>query len=143
LKATLYILLIIFLAAGLYPSNVLSQAENQQTAPNSVRDPAKIKFNYRMEQSSKQMHWSRIYYQSFKKTEEVSYLELAARYCLSAIQSLHETQNLLSKTTRFHYQTKKKKMAACKFYNSLQLASHHLAVEHHLKPADQNICGLW
>ncbi len=120
---------------------VYSQTSTQPPqSDNRVRDPAKIKYNFRMEVSSKQMEWSRIYFESFKKTDEVSYLRLAAQFCLNAISSYHQTQNLLSKTTRFHYQTKKRKITACQFYTTLQLASHHLAVEHHLRPADQNVC---
>ena len=127
----------------MFPNFIFAQASNQETQPNRVSDPAKIKYNYRMEQSVNAIRWSQVYFRSFKKTHEVTYLELAAQYCLSAIQSLHQTQNLLSKTTRFHYQTKKKKLEACEFYNSLQLASHHLAVEHHLKSADPNVCEFW
>lgn len=142
MKTSIFLGIVILLIAGYFPVTAAAQTSTTQTqSGNRVRDPAKIKYNYRMEQSFKQMKWSQIYFESFKKTEEISYLNLAARHCLNAISSFHQTQNLLSKTTRFHYQTKKKKMAACQFYNTLQLASHHLAVEHHLKPADQKVCS--
>ncbi len=112
-------------------TNIVMAAE--QLKNQSVLDPAKIKFTHRMSQSEKNFAWSDTYYKSFKKTKEPRYLGLAANHCLKAISMLHDTQMLLSRTTRFYNQADKKRLRACEFYKLLQQKSFLLPRFYHLK----------
>lgn len=139
LRTTLYLRYCSWIFILFFVSTV-AWSQEEQPAPLKERNPAKIKYAFRMEQSAKELKWSNIYYQSFKRTNETSYLRLSAQHCLNAIQSLNETQSMLSKTTRFHYEAKSKKNQACQFYITLQKISHRLAQEHHLENVDSYGC---
>lgn len=100
-----------------------------------------VRFNTRMQKSLKEIKWSKIYYRSFKRTQETAYLKLSAAQCEKAIKSLHKTQSLLARTTRFHHVAKNKKHQACQFYKQLQHESFQLRPKHYLRDANETICA--
>ena len=106
---------------------------NETPVKKKVKDPTQIKFTHRMSKAAKDLQWSDIYYQSYKKNKEINYLKLAARHCKSAIRLLFETQSLLSRTTRFYNQADKKRLLACKYFKMLRQKSFLLSKEHHLR----------
>ncbi len=111
-----------------------------QSTPTQNRKPATLQYTSRMEKSAKEMQWSMIYYLSFKRTNEAVYLKLAATHCSNAIHSLHGTQSMVSRTTRFYFQTKSKRLESCRFYQTLRQTSLRLSLEHHLEGIGNSVC---
>jgi len=108
----------------------IQQSENQ--IQSTTKTPKEIRFTYQMNRSAKDLKWSVTYFESYKKSGEVSYLNLAAQFCLKTINRLFNTQNLLSRTTRFYQQADQKRLQACQYYDMLQKQSFLLAPVHHL-----------
>jgi len=90
--------------------------------------------------ASRELHWSRTYFDSYVKTGEAVYLQLAATHCIKAINVLKETQQTLPNTTRFYYQTKTKRVDACLFYKTLQDTSLRLGQHQHMKDIPDQGC---
>jgi hypothetical protein len=124
-------LLLFSCAVWQYPLTLWAQTE-QPTPPNPVKTPIDIQFTLQMSRSEQDFQWSQTYYNSYKKTLEIPYLDLAAEFCHKAIVRLAEVQKVLSRITRFYNQADQKKLQACQFYDKLQRASFLLESKYHL-----------
>jgi len=124
------------------PGTTPTQKTNTTKVQKSVKEKQHelVRFNTRMQNSLKEIKWSKTYYRSFKRTHEVNYLKLSASQCQKAIQSLNKTQSLLPRTTRFHHVAKNTKHQACEFFKRLQHESFQLPPRHYLRDANKAYC---
>ncbi|MCG8336784.1 MAG: hypothetical protein MJE63_19940 [Proteobacteria bacterium] len=110
-----------------------SPAQRQQPqTKQAVKPPVDIQFTNQMTRSRKDMQWSQTYHASYKRTKEIPYLQLAASFCLKAINRLADTQKSISRTTKFYNMADEKRLQACQFYTKLQRMSFLLEPKHHL-----------
>ena len=79
------------------------------------------------------MQWSMTYHDSYKRTKEIPYLQLAAKFCLKAINRLGNAQKMISRTTKFYNMADEKRLQACRFYTKLQRMSFLLKPKYHLR----------
>lgn len=79
-----------------------------------------IPFSVSMDKAANAQGWSKIYYASFKRSSEVTYLKLAGSNCASSIRILYSVQNQFASTTKFHHMARNKRRVACSYYNLLQ-----------------------
>ena len=90
--------------------------------------------------SRKELGWSKMYLNSYQKTGEIEYLNLAAKHSFNAIKSYHLTQISLKKRTRFTYQTKNERLNACAYYETIHKISKNLEEKYHLLPINPKYC---
>ena len=109
-----------------------TQRQQPQTGQ-SAKPPVDIQFTNQMTRSRKDMQWSQTYHASYKRTREIPYLQLAAKFCLKAINRLSDTQKSISRTTKFYNMADEKRLQACQFYTKLQRMSFLLEPKHHLR----------
>lgn len=114
------------------------QTDQQQSAP--VQKKPKIVFSQNMNQSNRELNWSRTYFLSFKKTREAIYLKLAATHCANAIKVLKATQAGFPNTTPFYYKAKNRRYTACGFFQQLQETALRLAPAHHIEDLTNQEC---
>ncbi len=113
----------------------------QTTQQNNTKQPVKeFDFIKQTDNSRKELGWSTMYLNSYHRTREIKYLNLAAKHCFNAIKSFHLTQLSLKKRTRYTYQTKKERLQACAFYNTIYKTSIHLKEQYHLLPINPIYC---
>jgi len=116
---------------------------SQTTQPSPSQQPKQIvtfDFVKQTEISRKELRWGKMYMNSYQRTAEIKYLNLAARHCFNAIKSYHLTQKSLKKRTRFTYQTKNERLNACSYYETIYNTSRHLKQEYHLLPINPIYC---
>lgn len=89
-------------------------------------------YSERIHQARTAQGWSKVYFESFQRSGEYRYLKLAGDYCMRSMQVLYETQNSLKRTERFYYQTRKKRIYACDYYEVLQKASYQFESSQYL-----------
>ena len=130
-KIWVLFLSLFFLGIYLPYSDVIAQEQDNSAIVKKVT-PADIEFTYQMHRSSKDLKWSRTYFSSYQMTGEVSYLNLAAQFCMKSINRLADTQRQLSRTTRFYNQADQKRLQACDYYLMLQNKSFLLLPKYHL-----------
>ncbi len=112
------------------------QGQSSATTPQQKKkSPEDIKYTFQLSRAEKDLNWSKRYLESYKKSKEVSYLNLAATFCLKSINRLNNTRNLLSRTTRFYQEANQKRLQACQFYDKLQRHSYLLNPVDHLSDA--------
>lgn len=90
----------------------------EEVAPKKKEVP----FSASMAVAANAQGWSKIYYSSFKRSAEISYLKLAGANCAQSIRVLYSVQNQFPSTTKFHHQARQRRRVACSYYNLLQEA---------------------
>lgn len=135
LYTVVYLLLILILA----PLFGFSQTTQPNTSQQPEQNPT-LDFVKQTEISRKEFSWGRMYMNSYQRTGEIKYLNLAAKHCFNAIKSYHRTQISLKKRTRFTYQTKSERLNACSYYDAIYNTSKHLKEEYHLLPINPIYC---
>lgn len=118
----------------LFASQNLNWIKAQEAAPAvpKSKTPADIEFTRQMSRAKKDLEWSETYFQSYQMTNEVSYLKLSAQFCMKSIRRLADTQNQLSRTTKFYNLVDQKRLHACQYYDMLQKKSFLLQSRHFL-----------
>ena len=112
-----------------------------QTNPSQQpKQTAAFDFVKQTEISRKELSWGKMYMNSYQRTSEIKYLNLAAKHCFNAVKSYHLTQISLKKRTRFTYQTKSERLSACSYYKTIYNTSRHLKEEYHLLPINPIYC---
>ncbi len=150
-KHILLVVIFLFIFIGLLPLGQVTAQQQTQTRPGiqtqqktptqtpqlqtkqPVKPPVDIQFTNQMTRSRKDMQWSRTYHDSYRRTKEIPYLQLAAEFCLKAINRLADTQKSISRTTKFYNMADKKRLQACRFYTKLQRMSFLLEPKYHLR----------
>ncbi|OGG94124.1 MAG: hypothetical protein A2527_09780 [Candidatus Lambdaproteobacteria bacterium RIFOXYD2_FULL_50_16] len=84
--------------------------------------------------------WAKVYFESFKRSREYRYLQLASQQTLLSVQILYNTQEALPKTNRFYYKTRKKRMHACDYYQVLKEASYSFDSSRYLRDPPGGLC---
>ena len=125
-------------AFWLIPNLVWGQTEPQGAQPAPPKP--KVTFSQNMNQTNRELDWSRTYYLSFQKTKEAIYLKLAGAHCANAIKVLKATQASFPNTTRFHYKAKNKRYTACRFFEELQETALRLGPSHHIQDLPNEGC---
>ncbi|MDX2471959.1 MAG: hypothetical protein QNL04_15420 [SAR324 cluster bacterium] len=109
------------LLLGLMLSYSLISAQAIVFAQDPVAPKKKeVPFSASMDRAANAQGWSKIYYASFKRSAEVSYLKLAGSNCAQSIRILYSVQNQFASTTKFHHIARKRRRVACSYYNLLQ-----------------------
>ncbi len=121
------------------PLESFSQTTQQKSVP--AQPTPQITFSQRINRSSQDLERSNIYFLSFKKSHEASYLTLAATHCAYAISTLKAAQMMFPNTTRFYYQAKNKRFSACQFYKKLKETASRLDPRYHIKDVSDNGCN--
>ena len=150
-KHFLLVVILLLFFMGFFPLGQLIGQQQTQIQPGSqtqqrsstqpqqpqvkqpVKPPVDIQFTNQMTRSRKDMQWSQTYHASYKRTKEIPYLQLAAKFCLKAINRLADTQKSISRTTKFYNMADEKRLQACQFYTKLQRMSFLLEPKHHLR----------
>lgn len=131
--------IIAMLLALVFPIISFGQASQQKST--NTPQQTQLTFSQRISQSNKELKRSKIYFLSFKKSHEVSYLTLATTQCTNAINTLKATQAMFPNTTRFYYQAKNKRFTACQFFSKLQDTASRLDPRYHIKDIADDGCN--
>ena len=113
-------------------------AAQEKTEPDP--QPKKLDYVKHMEESRRELRWSKIYKNSFDRTKEYSYLQLSAKHGLAAIQSYYWIQTQLKRPSTFTYETKRERLDACKFHELLVRESLRYDSKNRLENADPKYC---
>ncbi len=131
----LFVFLLLFFGMHLSISPVLAQEKTQPNSQpqKSVKPPIDIQFTNQMSRSKKDMDWSKTYHDSYQRTKEIPYLQLAAQFCLKAVNRLADAQKMIPRTTKFYNMADEKRLYACQFYTKLQRMSFLLEPKNHIR----------
>jgi len=132
----LFILMILVLV---FPMISFGQASPQTSTKSQVK--TQQTFSQRINRSNQDLKRSKIYYLSYKKNHEISYLSLSAAQCTSAIKTLKATQAMFPNTTPFYYKAKNKRFTACQFFDKLQDTASRLDPRYHIKDIADDGCN--
>ncbi len=127
--------ILFFLCAAASKMPLAAQETIEPNSPSNGFDYAGL-----MEKAEQELHWSRIYRDSFDRTKEFSYLRLSAQHGLNAVQSYYRIQKQMERISAFTYKTRKKRLEACRYFESLVRESLHYDEENHLQGADPKYC---
>ncbi len=122
-----------------FPMISLGQASQQDST--KTQQKTQLTFSQQISRSNQDLKRSKIYFLSFKKSHEVSYLRLATTQCTSAIKTLKATQAMFPNTTRFHYQAKNRRFTACQFFDKLQDTASRLDPRYHIEDIADDGCN--
>ena len=116
-----------------------------QEAPADGQAPAPVvkktfPFNQYMARASKEHGWSKLYFESFKRSREAKYIQLSGSHARNSIQILYEAQTNLPRTNRFHYVARSKRLVACSYYGMLREASMSLPQSQNLSSVSGKLC---
>lgn len=117
-----------------------ANGQTPQQTPATVQQTPKTTFSQNMNLAGREINWSQTYFQSFHKTGETTYLDLAAKHCINAIKVLKATQTRFPNTTRFYYMAKNKRFDACKLYETLQEAALRLGAPRQMQDLTAQEC---
>ena len=139
MSRNIYTIIYLHLILVLAPNHAFSQTNqaNQTQQPTQI-----VSFDFVKQTaiSRKELGWGKMYMNSYQKTREINYLNLAAKHSFNAIKSYHLTQISLKQRTRFTYQTKKERLNACAYYETIYKTSKHLKEKYHLLPINPKYC---
>jgi len=122
------------------PAAPAPAAQAAPAAPSTAAPPSSYPFNQNMSQAATEQGWSKLYFESFKRSREARYLALAGDHAESSIEILYETQMALPRTNRFHYVARSKRLVTCSYYGMLREASMGLPSSQTLQPLRAELC---
>ena len=131
--------LILIIPVLVFPLMSFGQTAEQNSA--QTQQKPQLTFSQSINRSNQELKRSKIYFLSFMKSREASYLTLAATNCANAVKTLKATQAMFPNTTRFYYQAKNKRFTACQFFEELQETASRLDPRYHIKDVSEDGCS--